>query len=328
MYKLKLSTSIEDKESWNSFVNNNKENQIVTIAHNPSLTRILSETFGYKSACYFIMEYEDIIGVLPGVYFRNKFVSMPHFSYGGPIYREKIIDKPHINELLDYQDYDIRSFDILSEHYNDEKIICYLNLESSIDKQWTGFKSKLRSQIKNGQKKSLEIFHGGNELLSDFYKVYTHNMLRLGSPPLPKIFFENIFKYYSFGDVNITLVKKDNLAVAAGMTLSYMKFNEVCWASSNHKFNKLNVNMVLYWEMIKYSISKENTFFSFGRSSKESRTLKFKLQWGAVVKPLFFNYSNKRLISLKKNTFLPKLWRIQPTKTSIFFGKIISKYIY
>lgn len=327
MYKLKLSTTREDKEIWNSFVNNNKENQIVTIAHNPSLTRILSKTFGYKSRCYFIMEGEDIIGVLPGVDFRNKFVSMPHFSYGGPLSKKKI-GKSHINQLLNYQDFDIRSFDILSENYNEEKIICYLNLESSIDKQWTGFKSKLRSQIKKGQKNSPEILHGGNELLSDFYKVYTHNMLRLGSPPLPKLFFKNIFKYYSFGDVHITLVKIDNIAVAAGMTLSYMKFNEVCWASSDYKYNKLNVNMVLYWEMIKYSIQKENTFFSFGRSSKESNTLKFKLQWGAVVKPIFFNYSNKNLINLKKNTLLPKLWKIQPINSSIFLGKIISKYLY
>ena len=134
MYKLKLSTTREDKEIWNSFVNNNKENQIVTIAHNPSLTRILSKTFGYKSRCYFIMEGEDIIGVLPGVDFRNKFVSMPHFSYGGPLSKKKI-GKSHINQLLNYQDFDIRSFDILSENYNEEKIICYLNLESSIDKQ-------------------------------------------------------------------------------------------------------------------------------------------------------------------------------------------------
>ena len=78
------------------------------------------------------------------------------------------------------------------------------------------------------------------------------------------------------------------------------------------------------WEMIKYSILKENTFFSFGRSSKESNTLKFKLQWGAVVKPIFFNYSNKNLINLKKNTLLPKLWKIQSINSSIFLGKIIS----
>lgn len=328
MYKLKLSTSTEDKDIWNSFIESIDKNQMVTVAHNPSLPRILSETFGYKSGCYFIMDDDDIIGILPGLYIKNKYVSMPHFSYGGPLSTNKLIGKTQINELLNNQDYDVRSFDILSEHYNDEKIICYLNLESSIDKQWTGFKSKLRSQIKNGQKKLPEIFHGRSELLLDFYKVYTQNMLRLGSPPLPKLFFENIFKYYSFGKAHITLVKIDNIAVAAGMTLSYMKFNEVCWASSNYKYNKLNVNMVLYWEMIKYSINEGNTYFSFGRSSKESNTLKFKLQWGVVAKPIFFNYSNQKLMSLKKMTFLSNLWKMQPINSSIFLGKIISKYIY
>jgi len=328
MYKLKLITTGEDLEFWKILIENIAQNQFVTIAHNPCLPNILAETFGFKPASYLIWNDEKIIGVLPGITIGNKFASLPHFSYGGPLCINEHIERIKISELFPKQNYDIRSFHILSDFYSDEKVICYLKLQNSVDGQWNSFKSKLRSQIKKGENYGHKILNGGIELLSDFYMVYTQNMLRLGSPPLPKILFKNILNNYKFGNVNITVVKYNNLSVASGMTLSYMGFNEVCWASSDHRYNNLNVNMVLYWEIIKKSIIDGNKIFSFGRSSKESNTLKFKLQWGTDVVPIYFNYSRSHSISLKKMTFLSKIWSIQPNWSSKFFGKYVSKYMF
>lgn len=327
MYKLKLITSIQDMEIWQEVIKSIKSNQLVTIAHNPCLGNILADTFGYKSESYLILDGKKIIGVLPGVRIGSKYVSMPHFSYGGPIFISNEFNKM-LNEFLPKLKYDIRSFNKLSNFINDEKVTCYIKLPATVDEQWNSFKSKLRSQIKKGHKYGVEVINGDIELLSDFYSVYTKNMLRLGSPPLPKIFFKNILNQYKFGNANITVVKFNNLPVASGMTLSYMGFNEVCLASSIQSFNKYNVNMVLYWEMIKRSIIEGNKIFSFGRSSKGSNTLRFKLQWNPDVVPIYFNYSHDHLFNIKKMTLLSRIWKIQPLISSIFFGKIISKYLY
>jgi hypothetical protein len=328
MYTLKLVTTKEDLISWEMLVDNAKKDQIITIAHNPCLINILSDTFGYKPESYLIIESEKVIGILPGVRIGTKYVSIPHFSYGGPICLNEDFMKSSLNELFPKQNYDIRSFNLLSEFCNDEKVICYLRLQDTVEKQWEGFKSKLRSQIKKGYSYELETINGGLELLSDFYKVYTQNMLRLGSPPLPKKLFSNILNSYKCGIVNIVVVRINDLAVAAGMTLSYMGFKEICWASSDYRYNKYNVNMVLYWEIIKNSIIEGDKIFSFGRSSKNSNTYKFKLQWEPIVVPLFFNYSFQHKFNIKKLTLLSDIWKKQPRFSSIFFGKIISKYLY
>jgi hypothetical protein len=328
MYLSKIDPVLENFDIWNTFIEKNKD-QIITIAHNPSLIDILSRTFGYKPESYFITKDKKLIGVLPGVRIGKKFVSLPHFSYGGPIFIGGCDNsKVKIKELLPNEIFDIRSFDILSDYVNDDKIICYLKLYNTVEKQWDSLKSKLRSQIKKGQSYGSEVIAGGVELLSDFYIVYSQNMLRLGSPPLPKIFFENIFKYYRFGRVEITVVKIEGLPVAVGMTLSYMGFKEICWASSDYRYNKYNVNLLLYWEVVKKSIIENNEIFSFGRSSKDSNTFKFKQQWEPVVVPIYFNYDKMSTINIKKVTSLSSLWKYQPLNLSVFLGRIISKYLY
>lgn len=328
MYSLKLISNKKDFEVYENFVEEKIQHQFVTIAHNPSIIEILTETFGYKPESYLIIDDDVIIGVLPGVRIGSKFVSIPHFSYGGPIIVGTNNEKDFLSSFFKNQNFEIRSFDNISEYANKDKVTCYIKLHTSVDEQWKSLKSKLRSQIKKGQSYEFNSIEGGIDLLSDFYSVYTKNMLRLGSPPLPIYFFRNILIKYKYGKASIIVVKYNNLPVAAGMTLSFKEFQEVCWASSDHEYNKYNVNMVLYWEFIKHSIIEKNKIFSFGRSSINSSTYKFKLQWEPTILPIFFNYSRQTLINIKKLTILSKIWKIQNLNLSIFLGKILSKYLY
>jgi hypothetical protein len=48
--------------------------------------------------------------------------------------------------------------------------------------------------------------------------------------------------------------------------------------------------MLLYWAMIERAIAEGATVFDFGRSSPESGTHQFKLQWGAIEQPLCWEY--------------------------------------
>ena len=328
MYKFKLVNSIDELHSWHTFINTYAQKHVITMAHNPSLINVLSETFGYVPESYLIMKNNILIGILPGVRIGSKYVSVPHFSYGGPVIIDDNSKKNQLHRYFFHQKYEIRSFDVYSDFINDEKVTCYIELPQSIEEQWLALKSKVRSQIRKGESYGLEIAVGGIELVDRFYEIYSKNMHRLGSPPLPKILFNNIFRYYKYGYALVTVIKYNNVPVAAGITMSYMGFNEVCWASSDYMYNKYNVNMVLYWEMIKHSISARNNIFSFGRSSKESNTLKFKLQWNPTVVPIYFNYSNFPSYNLKKWKCLASIWKKQPLFTSVILGKYISKYVY
>jgi hypothetical protein len=68
---------------------------------------------------------------------------------------------------------------------------------------------------------------------------------------------------------------------------------EVPWASSLRRFNHLSPNMLLYWNMLKHSITKGFQVFDFGRSTRDSGTFSFKEQWGAVPHETFWVYPGK-----------------------------------
>lgn len=315
-----------DNKNWNEYVKISSE--MVTIAHNPSLKIILEESFGFKTSNYLVKKEGKVVGVFPCTKINGKIVSMPHFSYGDLLISSKGDLKKEIRKKLMGSNFEIRSFESFSANVDDSKVVCYLSLKNSEEEQWDFWKSKLRSQIRKGMKNGVEVTIGEREYLNDFYAIYSKNMHNLGSPVLQMGFFENILKFYEYGEVKIFLAKRNGITMAASMVLTYHKFAEVCWASSLREYNTLNPNMLLYWEMIKYALHQELKIFSFGRSSKDSSTLKFKRQWSPSEKQLYFNFSRPHRFDIKKIKILSKVWSKLPLKVANFLGPRISKNIY
>lgn len=317
-----------DNRSWTEFLEDQQATQLVTIAHNPCLAAILAKTFGYRDENMLILEDGNIIGVLPAVSFREKLISIPHFSYGGPIFDTNLQCDVDLAPLLKAKKFEIRSFSKLSDHVQTHKISCVLKVEETEEEQLMALKSKLRQKVRKAEKLNYRIVHGGLELLDDFYSIYALKMLAFGSPPIGKVFFKNLLTDYEFGDASITALYDGNKTIAAGMCLSYLGFNEVCWSATVDAYEKNNVHTLICWAMAKHSVAKKHRYFSFGRSTIGSNNHHFKKQWNPIELPLYFNYSEPVGKSIREFGFLTKIWRLQPLKTSVFFGHIISKYLY
>jgi hypothetical protein len=317
-----------DNDIWNDFLEKEKDNQIVTIAHNPSLGPILAKTFGYKSQNLAIMKEDKIVGVLPAVLFRNKIVSIPHFSYGGPIIDAKAEIDVDLNALFKGRKFEVRSLTKISKYFTDTKNTFVVELDKTVDEHFQSFASKFRNKIKKSMKVGFRVAQGGQELLNDFYTLYSRRMFQKGSPPLGKVFFQNLIDGYAFGDVEITVVYDDLKPIAVGFSLSYLDFNEICWASTDLNYNKQNVNSFLYWNVLRSSITKNFRYFSMGRSTVNSNNHHYKKQWAPLELPIYYNYSEPVGKSVKELTFLTKLWKFQPLRSSVYIGHIISKYVY
>jgi FemAB-related protein (PEP-CTERM system-associated) len=175
-----------------------------------------------------------------------------------------------------------------------------LNLPAHSDELWAQFTSKLRAQIRRPQKESPNIFFGGEELLNDFYTVFARNMRDLGTPVYDKSFFKNILHGFS-KQSTIVVIRLENQPVAAAFLLGYNDTLEIPWASTIKDVNHLSMNMLLYWEVLKFAIENRYRQFDFGRSSKDSGTFRFKQQWGAKPKQLYWHYW------LAENTEMPRL---------------------
>ena len=321
----------KELDSWNEIINNSPD--FYTIAHNPSLIGFIDKTFGWKGDSFFIMDQTEIIGIYQHSYpNENKSVSVPHFSYGGIIRRDEKFNKKEIFENIKNSlptSFEIRGFKSYGIYFNDNKVATYLELKPTIEEQLAVFKSNLKRKIKKAYKNNLKITIANNvESMALFYDVYCRNMLRLGSPPLSNKFFDNLLKEYKFGEVKVFLVQLDGKVIGGAVVLSYNNFVEDCWLSTLSKYNHLYTSVLLYWEMIKYSVEKEKKYFSFGRSTKNSSVLHFKKQWNPIEKKLYFSYSEKQKGSLKKMTFLTKIWRLLPLKIANFIGPKIADKLY
>ncbi|MDO1513672.1 GNAT family N-acetyltransferase [Maribacter confluentis] len=324
-----LSTLVcANDDEWNDFLEKENNHQMVTIAHNPCLGKILSNTFGYSSTNYFIKDREQTIGVMPIVNVGKKMVSMPHFSYGGPLVQTSYANNVNISSLINAPSFEIRSFEKLSEHYIDKKISCILKLQDTEDEMFMTIKAKLRQKIRKTLKINFDVKSGGIELLNDFYTIFSQRMLKFGSPPLGKQFFRNLLQQYTYGDVQITVIYDGVKAISAGFSLSYLGFNELCWSGTDETYNKQNVNALMFWEMIKTSIAKEHRYFSFGRSTIDSSQHEFKKLWNPMELPIYYNLSEEPKTSLRDFEFLTKIWKYQPLRTSQILGHYVSKYVY
>jgi len=321
----------KDFEEWNSIVINSPD--FYTIANNPSLINFLDKTLKWAGKSYFILQNNEVIGVYQNSFVsKNKIVSTPHFSYGGIIRKNETFTKKEIFKNISHffnSSFEIRDFEPYTKYFNDSKIATYLKLEASEDEQMAVFKSNHRRKIKKAYKNDLEVKNqSSTEFMLEFYKVYSKNMLRLGSPCLSKHFFLNLLKYYRYGDVRIFLVYKNNKVIGGAVVLTYNKFVEDCWLSTLSEYNNLYSSVLLYWEMIKYSIKNNKEIFSFGRSTNNSSLLKFKRQWKPIEKKIYFSYSEKKKISLKKISFLATLWKFMPLSIANFLGPKIANKLY
>jgi hypothetical protein len=88
----------------------------------------------------------------------------------------------------------------------------------------------------------------------------------------------------------------------------------------------------MYWNILKTAIEKEYQTFDFGRSSKDAGTLKFKKQWGARQKQLYWYYNingNAPLPELNPGNTKYKLaisaWKKMPVSLTRIIGPYIVK---
>jgi len=132
----------------------------------------------------------------------------------------------------------------------------------------------------------------------------------------------------------IFIVELEGKAIGAAFTLSHKGTIEIPWASSLKKYNKLCVNEFMYWEIMKYSISRGIKTLDFGRCTKDSGTYRFKKQWGPGIKQLYWQYWAPNELKLPsaspqkdKFVWLVAIWKKLPIFVANRIGPPISRNI-
>jgi serine/alanine adding enzyme len=336
-----ISLLTNEQKEWDQYVANNNA---TSIYHHTRWREVIHTCFRHETFYYYSKNSTgNINGILPLVRLRSRLfgdflVSMPYFNYGGavadhPIIEQKLIETANtLAEELGIHHVEYRD-DIARGGFpaRTDKVCMLLTLPGDEKELWSSFTSKLRAQIKRPQREALDILSGGIEYLDDFYKVFSHNMRDLGTPVYSIFFFRKILSSYT-KNTSIIVIRLDGRPVAACFLIGDRNVLEIPWASSLKEANHLSVNMLLYWEALRFAIRNEYSFFDFGRSTIDSGTFRFKKQWGAKPKQLHWHYwlKNSTKIPLlnpnnTKYKLMIEIWKRLPIRFTTLLGPLIVK---
>ncbi|MDH5761184.1 MAG: FemAB family PEP-CTERM system-associated protein [Gemmatimonadota bacterium] len=232
----------------------------------------------------------EVGGVLPLVRVRSRIfgdylLSMPFLSYGGPLgstgAQEVLVESAvEMARRLGVDLLELRARTPLPGNLDvsDRKLTVLMDLPPSSEELWeNGLRAKVRSQIRRPMKGGMEA-RFGHDLVYPFYEVFSRTMRDLGTPVLPRSFFEAIAGRMARHLV-FCVVEHQGRPVAAGCGFLWNGEFEITWAGALREFSREAPNMLLYWALMEESIRRGANTFNFGRCSPDSGTHRFKRQW-------------------------------------------------
>jgi FemAB-related protein (PEP-CTERM system-associated) len=265
----------------------------------PGWLNVLARAFSHSPYCLEVRESGQTRGILPLAYvntwlFGRYLVGLPYLNSGGVMADNDGTAALLVEEAVNLANtLNVRHLELRHErplehaaltHARTDKVHMRLDLPTDVDKLWKQVSAKVRNQIRKGQKAGLTVEWGGQDLLSDFYAVFSRNMRDLGTPVYSKKLFANILAEFS-ARAEICLVRAGKSAVAGAILLHGWGVSEVPSASCLREYNDVCANMLMYWHLLERAVQRKQEMFDFGRSSEDSNTFRFKKQWGAKPMP-------------------------------------------
>jgi len=316
------------------------------IYHLSAWRRIIERSFGHAPVCLVSDDANGRVdGFLPMVHLKSLLfgefmVSMPYVNYGGPCTDHgstaaalttaaaRLAAERRVQHL------EVRAIDLLQSELPSRvsKVSLRLALPESHGELWNQFGPKIRNHVRRAEKEGMTVEFGqGAALLRDFYAVFSTNMRDLGTPVYSRRFFEIILDEIPNNSM-MGVVRLGPVPIAAAFLVGFGARLEIPWASSLRAYNHLSPNTLLYWNVLKYACEQGYAEFDFGRSSPDSGTYRFKVQWGARPLPLHWHYwtpSGQALPELNPSNpryrFAVRAWQHLPVPLATLLGPMIVK---
>jgi serine/alanine adding enzyme len=201
-----------DQLAWDLYVRRHSE---ATHCHLTGWKDVIEETYGHKGFYLLAEENSKIVGILPLIHVRVRFLggtlcSMPFLNYGGTLSDSPeaaaalLQEAARLASRLGVRTIELRqtspipcqdSWLPMPLARRGDKIRMVLPLSGPAETFFASLKSKLKSQIRRPLKEGMTAKVGGAELAEDFYAVFARNMRDLGSPVHSPKLFKQIFRH-------------------------------------------------------------------------------------------------------------------------------------
>ncbi len=285
----------DDDPAWDAFVTSHP---LSWYCHLAGWRSVMEDGFGHESV-YLAARSEDgsLRGVLPLVRVRSALfghfvISMPFLNAGGPLADGAAMDALAEQALREAQASRADLLELRLRHPasasglrpSPRKITVQLDLPSTPEPLLKGFHHKLRTNIKKPMRDGAEL-KVGLEQVDGFYEVYSRNMRDLGTPVLPRKFFERIAAAFPTTVLFGALYLKGT-PICGQCSFVWRDTLEMVWGSSVREYNRLKPTSYMHWAFMELAIQRGLRQFDFGRCTPGSGTHVFKSQWGGRDVPL------------------------------------------
>ncbi len=297
--KVNLCQHENDGKRWEEFVDRQIQG---TYCHRWKWKQVIENSFGWPT--YYLMAEDDsrIRGVLPLVWQRSWFFgsflsSLPFLNAGGILAETELAKQTLLSAAIDVSK-SVHANHLELRHREDlelglakrmNKVTVVLPVDADSEKMWKALDTKIRTKVRKSQSHGLSAEFGREEFLDDFYSVLSANMRDLGTPIYKIGFFREVLHAFP-QDTYICRVLHEGRTIAASFLCGYRDRIEAVWSSSLKDRLKLKPNMFLYWNLFCFAAQQGYRTFDFGRSTVDSGTHAFKMQWGSQTIPLHWEY--------------------------------------
>jgi FemAB-related protein (PEP-CTERM system-associated) len=294
-----LFTSPEDGRRWQEYVD---RHELASNYHRWEWKQVIEKSFGWPTYYWAAEQNGRLQGVLPVVWQKSRLfgsflTSLPFVNAGGILADDAATEQVLLNEAVSlaknvgakHLELRHREQHALGLQTKTSKVTLVLPISGDEESMWKNLGTKMRTKVRKSLSFGMTAEYGGAQLLDDFYGVFSQNMRDLGTPVYDRSFFAEVLRALP-KDTYICVVRYQGRTIAASFLSGFRDRIEAVWSSSIQQYLSLKPNFFLYWNLLLFSGKKGYRLFDFGRSSVNSGTHEFKLQWGAKTVPLYWDY--------------------------------------
>ena len=303
----------EDAPRWDDFVRRCPQ---ATFFHLSAWRDLMEEVFDHRTFYLYAERAGDIVGVLPLAEVRSRLfghalVSLPFCVYGGiataedagPETLHALESKAEtLARALGVQHLEYRNLQPRHEDWPRQAEL-YVTFRKEIlpevEANLLAIPRKQRAMVRKGIKNGLigEV----DATVERFFALYADNVLRHGTPALPKRFFEQLKE--RFGEACEVLTVSSPEGKPLSSVVSFYFRDEVLpyYAGDDLAARELAANDFKYWELMRRACERGCKVFDYGRSKVGTGPYAFKKNWGFEPQPLSYEYRLYKRDSIPQN---------------------------
>ncbi|MCK6446291.1 MAG: FemAB family PEP-CTERM system-associated protein [Planctomycetes bacterium] len=270
--------------------------------HRVGWRRAVERAFGHETRDLVAWSEGRVVGVLPlsrcpGI-FGASLISSPYAVYGGPSGASREIEHALVRAAQRTADQErvkrleLRCFDDLGLDLpaSDLYATFIQELPDSPEKVLASIPKKARAEARKARERHGLTLAEGRWYVADLHQLFLNNKRKLGSPGLPRRWFDELLE--TFGDDCVVhMVHKDQRPLMAVMSFVWRDTLLAYYAgTADGADREFSASNFMYMALREWAVARGLRRFDFGRSRKDAGAFSFKEHQGFTPRDLHYRY--------------------------------------